>query len=57
MTRERLADGLELLCLQLANGETTIPEGWTPLDWQTVKGIALQAIWMSRTRFVTVGQT
>jgi hypothetical protein len=56
MTRDRLADGLEILCLQLANGETAIPPGWDPHEWATLKGIALNAIWTIRTRFLTVGQ-
>jgi hypothetical protein len=56
MTRERLADGLEILCLQLANGETSLPPGWAPEEWATLKGIALNAIWTIRTRFLTVGQ-
>jgi hypothetical protein len=57
MTRERIAEGLERLTLQLASGETTTPpEGWQPHEWAYVKGLAHGAIWMMRARFVTVGQ-
>jgi hypothetical protein len=45
MTRERIADGLELLVLQLANGETTLPEGWESHEWAYVKGLASGALW------------
>jgi hypothetical protein len=57
MTRERIADGLELLLLQLANGETTAaPDGWLPHEWIYIKGIASSAIWQVRSRFVIAGQ-
>jgi len=61
MTRERIAEGLELLTLQLANpataGDVTVPpQGWEPQEWAYVKGIASHAIWTIRARFVTVGQ-
>ena len=47
MTRERIAEGLELLLLQLANSETTAPpEGWLPHEWAYIKGIASSAIWI-----------
>jgi hypothetical protein len=64
MTRDRIAEGLELLTLQLANGDTIAPpEGhingvpvWTPHEWAYIKGIASNAIWTIRKGFVTVGQ-
>jgi len=57
MTRERIAEGLELLTLQLANGDTIAPpEGWQPHEWTYIKGIASHAIWTTRARFLTVGQ-
>jgi hypothetical protein len=57
MTRDRIADGLERLTLQLANGDTIAPpEGWTPHEWAYVKGIASSAIWTVRARLVVVGQ-
>jgi hypothetical protein len=56
MTRERLAEGLELLVLQLANGDTTLPDGWQPHEWAYLKGIASHAIWTLRARFLSVGQ-
>lgn len=61
MTRERIADGLELLLLQLANpalaGDVTVPPPtWEPHEWAYVKGIASAAIWNVRARFVIAGQ-
>jgi hypothetical protein len=57
MTRERIAEGLELLTLQLANGDTTVPpDGSLPHEWAYLKGIACHAIWTTRARFVLVGQ-
>jgi hypothetical protein len=58
MTRERIAEGLELLTLQLANGGDTRvpPDGWLPHEWDTLKGIAVGAVWTVRARFVVVGQ-
>lgn len=56
MTRERLADGLEILVLQLANGETARPDDWPPHEWAYLKGIASHAVWTLRARFLTVGQ-
>jgi hypothetical protein len=57
MTRERIAEGLELLTLQLANGETSLPDGWAPHEWMYVKGLASALVWQTRARFVIVGQT
>lgn len=45
MTRDRIAEGLELLVLQLANGETSLPADWQPHEWAYVKGLASGAIW------------
>jgi hypothetical protein len=56
MTRERIAEGLELLTLQLANNQHTLPDGWTLEEWIYIKGIASHAIWTTRARFLTVGQ-
>jgi len=57
MTRERIAEGLELLTLQLASSNILVPpEGWDLEAWATLKGIAIQAIWMTRSRFVIAGQ-
>jgi len=56
MTRERIADGLELLTLQLANGETARPPGWDEHEWAYIKGLASAAIWTMRVRLVVVGQ-
>jgi hypothetical protein len=52
LTRDRIIEGLELLALQLANGDTVAPpEGhingvpvWTPHEWAYIKGIASSAI-------------
>jgi len=58
MTRDRIAEGLELLVLQLANGDTVAPPaGWAPHEWTYIKGIASHAVWTIRARFVVVGQT
>jgi hypothetical protein len=56
MTRERIAEGLELLALQLTNSETSMPAGWAPCEWAAIKGIACNAIWTTRARFVIAGQ-
>jgi hypothetical protein len=56
MTRERIADGLEILFLQLANGDSALPPGWQPHEWQYIKGLASGAIWNIRARFVVAGQ-
>lgn len=58
ITRDRLAEGLEILCLQLANGQPTNepPDGWQAHEWTYLRGLASAAIWTMRTRFVTVGQ-
>jgi hypothetical protein len=40
VTRERILHGLDILILQLANGETSLPEGWDLHEWTYVKGIA-----------------
>jgi hypothetical protein len=57
MTRERIAAGLELLTLQLANGaDVSTPDGWLVEEWAYLKGIACHAIWTTRARFVVVGQ-
>lgn len=57
MTRQRIADGLELLVLQLANGETVAaPAGWEPHEWAYVKGVASSAIWNIHLRLLAVGK-
>lgn len=56
MTRERIADGLEILCLQLANGDTSIPPGWQPHEWAYVKGLASGAIINVYLRLQTAGK-
>lgn len=57
MTRERIAEGLELLTLQLGTSNIIVPpDGWTIEEWAYVKGLAHGAIWMLRQRFLTVGQ-
>jgi hypothetical protein len=56
MTRARIAEGLELLTLQLANGESSLPDGWQPHEWAYLKGLACAAIWNVRARLVVVGQ-
>lgn len=56
MTRDRIAEGLEELVLQLANGETSLPDGWEPHEWAYLKGLASAAIWQVRARLVVVGQ-
>jgi len=57
MTRERIAEGLELLTLQLAKGDVSTPDDWEPQEWATLKGIAIGAIWTIRARFVIAGQS
>ena len=56
MTRERIADGLEILCLQLANGDTSLPPGWEPHEWAYLKGLASGAIWPVVTRLRPAGK-
>jgi hypothetical protein len=57
MTRERIADGLELLCLQLGNGQTDAmpPEGWTSHEWAYVKGLATGAVMQFRYQLIAAG--
>ena len=55
MTRDRIATGLELLVLQLANGETSLPEGWQAHEWQYLKGIASAAIYQWHGRLIAIG--
>lgn len=58
MTRERIAEGLELLTLQLGAGDTIAPpEGWTPQEWTYIKALAHAGIWNLRARFVIAGQS
>ncbi len=45
MTRQRIADGLMLLVLELASPSKTYsvsdqPDGWEPHEWAYVKGLA-----------------
>jgi hypothetical protein len=54
MTREQITEGLELLVLQLANGESHLPKGWTPHEWAYLKGVASHAILQVRDRLVVV---
>jgi hypothetical protein len=46
MTRQRIADGLMLLVLGLANPGTLTdpPDGWEPPEWAYVKGLASSEI-------------
>ncbi len=45
MTRQRIAEGLELLALALPEGHgTPVPPGWEPHEWIYVKGLAFGAI-------------
>lgn len=45
MTRQRIIEGLELLVLQLANGQmTATPDGWDSLEWVYLKGVASAAV-------------
>ncbi len=46
MTRERIAEGLQLLILALANPGTLLdpPDGWEPYEWAYVKGLASGAV-------------
>jgi len=56
MTRERIAEGLMLLVMGLANPGTLPepPDGWQPHEWAYVKGIASNEILRLRHLLVTV---
>ncbi len=55
MTRERITEGLALLTLQLANGDSCAPPaGWPPHEWAYVKGIAAAAIIGLKQRLIVV---
>jgi hypothetical protein len=47
VTRARIAEGLQLLVLGLANPGTLTdpPDGWEPHEWAYVKGLASGEIW------------
>lgn len=57
MTRERIADGLEILCLQLAKGETSLPDGWAAYEWAYIKGLGSGAIWPVHVRLLAAGKS
>lgn len=53
MTRERIAEGLALLALLMANGVGyEPPDGWDAREWAYVKGIASGEILRLRDRLV-----
>lgn len=56
MTRERIADGLDLIVMVLANaGFIRDPAGWTPEEWTYVKGLASGELLRLRDRIVPRG--
>lgn len=57
MTGERIVYGLSLLVLQLANGESSLPEGWTPHEWAYIRGLASAAILRMRTEVIVARGT
>jgi len=44
MTRQQIADGLEVIALRLAKAEAETPAGFASHEWAYVKGIAAGAI-------------
>lgn len=57
MTRDRIVDGLHLLVLQLANGDTHAPpDGWDPHEWAYIKGLAHAAILGVQGRLIVVSE-
>lgn len=57
MTREQIAQGLEMLAMQLANDAPEVqrlPHGWRPEEWAYVKGVASGEILRLRDRLVGV---
>lgn len=51
MTRDRIADGLLAIILQLAN-DRAVPDGWTPWEWAYVCGLASGELSRLRDRLV-----
>jgi len=46
MSRERIAEGLELLLVQLANSDSHAPPpDWLPHEWAYIRGLASAGIW------------
>jgi hypothetical protein len=56
MTRERIAEGLSMLVLGLANPGTLMdpPDDWTAHEWAYVKGLASGAILRLRDAIVVI---
>lgn len=52
MTRERIAEGLSLLVLHLANGHAETPPNWEPHEWAYLKGLASGELLRLRDRIV-----
>jgi hypothetical protein len=52
MTRERITEGLSLLVLQLANNQSSLPNGWDAHEWAYVKGLASGELMRLRDRLV-----
>jgi hypothetical protein len=58
LTRARIDAGLELLTLQLANGDRHgPPDGWASHEWAYIKGVASSAIMSLRARPIGAGQS
>jgi hypothetical protein len=58
VTRECIAEGLELIMLLLANGGGVVaepPYGWDPHEWAYVKGLASGELLRLRDRLVPRG--
>jgi hypothetical protein len=59
MTRQKIAEGLSLLVMNLASGEdpTYRPSDWEPYEWAYVKGIASGEILRLRARLCSTGNS
>lgn len=61
MTRERMADGLMILVLQLGNqhaGDVMVPPPtWEPHEWAYLKGLATAELLRLRERLLTTGKS
>lgn len=59
MTRDRIAEGLDVLAMRLSANEGTIidqrPGGWEPHEWAYVKGVASGEILRLRDRLGAAG--
>lgn len=56
MTRERIAEGLQIVALGLANATVdVVPKGWRDAEWAYVKGIAAGTILRMRDALVAPG--